>query len=340
MNDTTPGGKPNIRQVAAVAGVSHMTVSRVLNDHPNIKESTRKKVLEVIEQLNYRPNTAARALATQKNRRIGVMIESAREFGPLYTLRAGEDAARNAGYGVTSVPLSEHGALAAQDAVDYLISQGIDAVCVIAPRSSSVAALRKISLGVPTLVIKGSSDPNFLTVSVDQQLGAELVVDHLAQRGHRDVLHLAGPLDWLDARTRERAFHARARQWGFKERPIVVGDWSADFGYDFVRSMKRKPEYTAIFAANDSMALGLLHGFHDLGYEVPKDISVVGFDDIPTSRHTIPPLTTVRQDFDALGAKTVEVLTAAAEGHEIPQRTTVGIELIVRESTAPVGGIS
>jgi DNA-binding LacI/PurR family transcriptional regulator len=88
------------------------------------------------------------------------------------------------------------------------------------------------------------------------------------------------------------------------------------------------------------MALGLLHGFHDLGYEVPKDISVVGFDDIPTSRHTIPPLTTVRQDFDALGAKTVEVLTAAAEGHEIPQRTTVGIELIVRESTAPVGGIS
>jgi DNA-binding LacI/PurR family transcriptional regulator len=166
MNDTTPGGKPNIRQVAAVAGVSHMTVSRVLNDHPNIKESTRKKVLEVIEQLNYRPNTAARALATQKNRRIGVMIESAREFGPLYTLRAVEDAARNAGYGVTSVPLSEHGALAAQDAVDYLISQGIDAVCVIAPRSSSVAALRKISLGVPTLVIKGSSDPNFLTRNV------------------------------------------------------------------------------------------------------------------------------------------------------------------------------
>jgi len=334
MSEQTTPEKPNIRQVAAIAGVSHMTVSRVLNDYPNIKESTRRHVLEVIEELNYRPNSAARALASQRTRRIGVMIESAAHLGPNSTLRAVEDAARDAGYSVTSVPLSEGGAMGPQDAVDHLTAQGIDALCVVAPRSSSVAALRKITIGVPVCVVKANSDPHFLTVSVDQQGGTDLLVDHLAELGHRDVLHLAGPLDWLDARTRERQFNARAREWGLRDRPIVVGDWTADFAYDFVRSMKKLPDYTAIFAANDEMALGLLHGFYDMGVDVPTQMSVVGFDDQPLAAHFIPPLTTVRQNFAAVGVKVVEVLKAAAEGLEIPQRTTVGVDLKVRASTA------
>lgn len=330
--------RPNIRQVAALAGVSHMTVSRVLNDHPNIKDSTRRRVLEVIEELNYRPNSAARALATQRTKRIGVMIESASEYGPSSTLRAVELAARESGYSVTSIDLRDDGKTGPQDAVDHLTSQGIDALCVVAPRSSSVAALRKISIGVPTLVIKANSDPNFLTVSIDQQRGAELVVDHLAELGHRDVLHLAGPLDWLDARSRERAYYARARQWGMRDRPIAVGDWSADFAYDFVMSMKRLPDYTAIFSANDDMALGLLHGFHDKGIEVPREMSIVGFDNVPLAAHFIPPLTTVHQDFLSVGAKAVETLKAAAEGLEIPQRTKIDVDLKVRSTTgAPRG---
>ncbi len=154
------------------------------------------------------------------------------------------------------------------------------------------------------------------------------------QLGHRDILHLAGPLDWLDARARERAFASRVKQWGAKERPIVVGDWSADFSYDFVMSMKRLPDYTAIFAANDSLALGLLHGFHDRGVSVPNEISVVGFDDMPGAAHFIPPLTTVRQDFRALAIKSVEVLQAAAEGTAIPQRSKISMDLIVRSSTS------
>lgn len=326
--------RPNIRQVAVLAGVSHMTVSRVLNDHPNIKDTTRRRVLEVIAELNYRPNSAARALATQRTKRIGVMIESATEYGPSSTLRAVELAARESGYSVTSIDLKDDGKSGPQDAVDHLTSQGIDALCVVAPRSSSVAALRKIRIGVPTLVIKANSDPNFLTVSIDQQRGAELVVDHLAELGHRDVLHLAGPLDWLDARTRERAYYARARQWGMRDRPIAIGDWSADFAYDFVMSMNRRPDYTAIFSANDEMALGLLHGFHDKGIEVPIEMSVVGFDNLPLAAHYIPPLTTVHQDFKAVGAKAVETLKAAAEGLEIPQRTKIDVELKVRSSTA------
>lgn len=327
------GPEPSIKQVASVAGVSHMTVSRVLNDYPGIKPSTRQRVLDVVEQLGYRPNLAARALVTQRTKRIGVLVESAVEFGPSSTVRSIETAAREAGYSVTSVAIRDDD-ITPQDAVGHLTAQGVDALCVVAPRSSSVAALRKISISIPVLVVKSDKDPTFLTVSVDQQHGATLVVDHLAALGHRDILHIAGPLDWLDARGRERAFHARTKSWGMRERPIVIGDWTADFGYDFARTITSPPGYTAIFAANDEMALGVIHGLHDNGIDVPGDLSIVGFDDLPTARHFLPPLTTVRQDFDALGAKAMDVLRAALEKREIPQRSKISTELIVRESTA------
>lgn len=330
----TSADKPNIRQVAQLAGVSHMTVSRVLNDYPYIKEATRRRVLEVIEELDYRPNMAARALATQRSQRIGVLVESAVEFGPTSTLRAVESAARLAGYSVSAIALRGGDEITPQEAVDNLTTQGIDALCVVAPRSSSIAALRKISIGIPVLVVKPDQDPTFLTVSVDQQEGTALAVDHLVSLGHRDILHLAGPLDWLDARARERAFHARAKAWGIRERPIVVGDWTADFAYDFAKGIQRLPDYTAIFAGNDDMAVGLIHGLADRGFSVPDDISVVGFDDVPLSAHVLPPLTTIRQNFHALGVSAVDMLRAAIEKREIPRVTRIPAELLVRSSTS------
>ncbi|MBB2975572.1 DNA-binding LacI/PurR family transcriptional regulator [Microbacterium endophyticum] len=326
--------KPNIRQVADIAGVSHMTVSRVLNNYPNIRESTRTRVLEVIEELNYRPNSAARALASQRSRRIGVIVDSSSENGPASTLRSVELAARQAGYSVSSIALGSD-VMSPQEALEHLTALGIDALCVIAPRSSSVSTLRTLAIGVPVLVIKADRDPTFLTVAVDQQQGTRLAVDHLASLGHRDVLHVAGPLDWLDARARERAFHSRARSWGIHERAIVIGDWTADFGYDFARTLTTLPDYTAMFVANDEMAFGVIHGLHENGFSVPRDISIVGFDDLAVSRHFLPPLTTVRQDFAALGERVVEALRAAVEGNEVPQRTAIPAELLVRQSTGP-----
>ncbi|MCD5345158.1 LacI family DNA-binding transcriptional regulator [Agromyces sp. H3Y2-19a] len=327
--------KLGIREVAALAGVSHMTVSRVLNGHPGIRPSTRQRVLDVVRELDFKPNSAARALATQRTQRIGVIVDSAVEFGPTSTLRGLELAARSSGYSVTSVAMQDDANLTPEAAVGHLIAEGVDALCVVAPRSSSVTALRSISIDVPVLVVKAAKDPTFLTVSVDQQLGTMLAVDHLVSLGHRDILHLAGPLDWLDARGRERAFHTRIEEWGLKARPIVVGDWTADFGYEYAAGLKGVPDYTAMFVANDEMALGVVHGFHDRGIRVPDDVSVVGFDDLPFSRHFIPPLTTVRQDFHALGTKAMEVLRAALEGREIPQRSKIASELVVRSSTAP-----
>ncbi len=334
MSETQGTARPNIRQVAAIAGVSHMTVSRVLNNHPNIRPDTRRRVLEVIEELNYRPNNAARALATQRSRRIGVLLEATSAYGPTSALRGVEQAGGEAGYSVTSVTRNEDNSLPLETAIERLKDQGVDAMCVIAPRSTSISALRKLVIGLPVLVVKAEGDPDFMTLSVDQQVGTTLVVDHLVGLGHRAILHLAGPRDWLDARSRERAFHARTRELRLPELPIAVGDWTADFGYDFAKRIKRRPDYTAIFVANDEMALGLLHGLAERGIDVPGDLSVIGFDDIPLAAHFLPPLTTVRQDFHAVGVRVLEVLVAAAEGRDVPRRTELPVELVIRESAS------
>lgn len=328
--------KLNMRQVAALAGVSHQTVSRVLNDHPSIRPETRERVLRVMAEHNYRPNSAARALATNKTQRIGVLLDSAVEYGPNSTLRAIEQAARTMGYTVSSVTVGDRAEpLESSDAAEHLMSQGVDALCVIAPRSSSLDPLRETSLGVPTLVVKAAPDEVFHTVSVDQELGARLAVGHLVELGHRDIAHVSGPLDWLDAQGRHRGWLAELESHGLEPPELVVGDWTADFAYEIARSPGGLPECSAVFVGNDQMALGLIHGLADRGVSVPGDVSIVGFDDLPEAKHFLPPLTTVRQDFAELGARSVAALLAALHGDLPTQRSIIAPELVVRSSSAP-----
>lgn len=334
MTVTPTPERPNIRHVAAVAGVSHMTVSRVLNNHPNIKPETRQRVLDAIEETGFRPNSAARALANQRNRRIGVLVEASDTWGPSTALRGIELAAGGQGYSVTSVSLRSDEEGTTQAAVDQLKDQGIDALCVIAPRSASLSELRQLNVGLPVLAVKGGGDPTFYTAAVDQRQGTALLVDHLAELGHRSVLHVSGPLDWFDARDRERAFYARSREWQLREQPVVVGDWTADFAYDYAVSLKRKPEYTAVFAANDEMALGVMHACWERGIEVPRELSVVGFDDIPMAAHFAPPLTTIRQDFRYAAERAMDILLAALDRKAPPAHDALSVELIQRHSTA------
>ena len=327
-------GKANMRQVAALAGVSHQTVSRVLNGHHSIRPETRERVLKVIEEVNYRPNSAARALATRKTNRIGVLVDSAVEYGPNSTLRGIESAARATGYSVASVTVGRDAGPGPGVAFEHLMSQGIDALCVIAPRSSSLDQLREATPHIPALLVTAVADDTFLTASVDQELGAVLAVRHLIELGHRTIAHVSGPLDWLDARGRHRAWQAELRAAGLVEPEVVVGDWTADFAYEVARQPGRLPSCTAIFAANDQMALGLIHGLAERGINVPGDISIVGFDDLPEAKHFLPPLTTVRQDFRALGERSVEVLLAALEGRQLDRRSIIAPRLIIRASTA------
>lgn len=324
--------RPNIYDVADRAGVSHMTVSRVLNGHPSVREATRERVLAVISELNYARSRSARALATNRSMRIGAIIDNAEHYGPNSTLLAIEAAARESGYA-----LSTYSVVGQADgigaAVADLSDQEVDGLCVIAPRASSVAELRALSIDVPLLVVKEEPDEFLHTAAVDQHAGALDAVRHLIDLGHREILHVAGPQEWFDARSRTEAWRLCLKRAGLPAHDPHFGDWSSDSGYEIGRRIELG-EATAVFVANDQMALGLIHALAERGIHVPDDVSVVGFDDLPEARHFLPPLTTVRQDFAALGRLVIEELIAAMEGQETAVGELIRPQLQVRASTA------
>jgi len=327
-------GRPSIYDVAARAGVSHMTVSRVINAQTNIKESTRQRVLDVIAELGYQPSSTARALASGHSRRIGVVVDAADHYGPKSMLLAIERAAREVGFTVEAFSISGHQEATTSTALAELAQHEVDAVCMIAPRLSSLLALTAGPVPVPMIVVGDfDAEPSVVTVAVDQGAGAAMVVEHLADLGHESILHLAGPLDWIDALAREGAWRRAMDARGLTAE-MLVGDWSSDFGYEVGAKHPLIERVTAVFASNDQMALGLMHGLWTRGIRVPEDISVVGYDDTPESRHFLPPLTTVRQEFSAVGTAAMQAVVASIEKRDVERRQRVAPELIVRESTA------
>lgn len=326
--------KPSIYDVADRAGVSHMTVSRVLNGHPNIRASTRDKVMKAIDEMSYTRSSIARALATNRSMRIGVIVDNPGFFGPNSVLRAIEVAARENGYAVSAFTAGEDADRRVDAGAMELVAQGVDALCVIAPRASSLDLLRQHLAGLPALIVKEEPDEQMHTASVDQRAGATAAVRHLIDLGHRTILHVAGPPDWFDAKARTEAWRAALEGAGLPVVEPVIGDWSSDSGYAFGKSIELQGA-TAVFVANDQMALGLMHGLAERGIRVPDDISVVGFDDVPDARHYLPPLTTVRQDFALLGRAVIGELLAAIEGDETEARELIQPVLQVRASTAP-----
>ncbi|TDN91735.1 LacI family DNA-binding transcriptional regulator [Microbacterium sp. BK668] len=332
--DVTRGWqRPSIYDVARQAGVSHMTVSRVLNGHPNIRETTRDRVLAAIDEMNYTRSSIARALATRRAMRIGVLVDGPVQYGPNSTLRALESAARDVGYAISAFSISEDEESQIDTGVVELVTQGVDALCVIAPRASSLDILRRQTTGLPTIVIKAEPDAAWHTVAVDQRAGATLAVSHLIELGHERILHVAGPLDWYDARERQEGWRDALTAAGLPVVAPVAGDWTSDYGYRFA-STYDFDHVTAVFAANDQMALGLVHGLCQRGFSVPGDVSVVGFDDLPDARHFLPPLTTVRQDFAALGELALKHVIDAIDGEEDGlQHDVIEPRLIVRAST-------
>lgn len=342
----TPG-RANIYDVAKLAGVSHMTVSRVLNGHPNIRDTTRKRVDDAIAQLQYQRSASARALAMRSAMRLGVLVDNPVEYGPNSMLHAFETAAHKAGYTVGSFTTTDDGTLSIEAALQGLLAQDIDGLCVIAPRESSLKTLQELQPAVPQIMLIPAELPGVITAAVDQYAGASIVVDHLIGLGHTRIAHLGGPSDWFDARERERAWRdslGNAGISGASDSVYAEGDWTADCGYAWAKSADLEA-FTAVFAANDQMALGVIHGLAERGVSVPGDVSVVGFDDVPDSSHYLPPLTTVRQDFVALGVLAVELLVEAIDGQGAQgakggsqagaQPTKISPQLVVRESTAP-----
>jgi DNA-binding LacI/PurR family transcriptional regulator len=298
------GRAPVMADVARVADVSHQTVSRVLNEHPNMRRETRDRVLAAIRDLGYRPNATARTLVAPRTRTLGVICFNTMLYGPASMLYGIEQAAKRHDYFVTVAALAALDRRSVLDAVDRLRDQAVEGIIVIAPQTTAVGALAAVPADVPLVAVGCGTHASLASVAVDNELGAERATAYLLDLGHRTVHHIAGPRSWLDAQERETGWRrALERRGAPVPEPLAGGDWSARTGYELGRRVARDPEVTAVFCANDHMALGLLRALERAGRSTPGDVSVTGFDDIPEAAYFGPPLTTVRQDFDELGRR-------------------------------------
>jgi DNA-binding LacI/PurR family transcriptional regulator len=323
--------------VARLAGVSHQTVSRVLNDPRSVKAETRRRVAAAIRELDYRPNTAARALASGRSRSIGVVSFDTRLYGPASTLHAIQQAAQDAGYSVNIVSLNSLDRGPVLDAVGRLRNQAVDGIIIIAPVVTAAQALLEIPPEVPAVAVEGLMHAPIPVVAVNQYMGAARATQHLLDLGHRTVWHIAGPSEWFEARARQDGWRSTLEAAGAPVPPVLAGDWSPRSGYEQgKRLVAGDNEVTAVFVANDQMALGVLRAMHEVDLEVPDDISIVGFDDIPEASYFPPPLTTVRQEFSEVGTRAMALLLSQLRGEPSePLEIVVDADLVVRASTAP-----
>jgi DNA-binding LacI/PurR family transcriptional regulator len=304
--------------VAARAGVSHQTVSRVINGHRNVAPQTRERVERAIRELGYRPNAAARALVTGSTRTIGFVTVNIHQYGPGQTLVGLEQAARAAGYSLAVTVLEEATAKAMRDAVDRFVAQSVDAVLALATYDDAAEALHLVDVPLPLVTVQSGGGVEEPAVGVDQVAGARLATRHLLDLGHRTVHHVTGPADSQEARDRIAGWRAELHGAVAPVPEYLRGDWTPSSGHAAGRQLAARiragEEVTAVFLANDQMALGLLAAFHEEGLTAPRDVSVVGFDDLPEAPYFTPPLTTVRQDFAELGRRAVQLVLGRLEG--------------------------
>lgn len=319
--------------VAQHAGVSHQTVSRVLNSPDTVLPHTRMRVQAAIAELGYRRNLAARSLITQLSGLVGIVWTGAGYFGPGSTVAAIEGAARSAGYSalVTAVGDQDQKELAA--VFGAFQDRGVEGIAVVAPHQQMAERIRGAAGGVPMVIVADmEADPEFHVVSVDQAKGAEMATEYLLQVGAASVTHVSGPLDWFDAVARIAGHERALARAGIEAPTRWVGDWTAERGYEIAREMVAMDSVPpAIFCGNDMTALGLLAGLREAGLQAPADVAVIGFDDVDGAGFFSPPLTTVRQPFDELGALCLDVLLKAIAG-EAPAVHRIEPKLVVRGS--------
>jgi DNA-binding LacI/PurR family transcriptional regulator len=322
--------------VARLAGVSHQTVSRVINGSDHVREETRQRVLVAMRQLDYRPNSVARALVTGRSKTLGVVSLDTTLYGPASTLYGIEQAAHEAGYFITIASMRALDRASVLEAVERLRLQGVDGILVIAPQEGAARALLQVPGGIPLVALEAGPEDAVPVASIDQHAGAVAATNHLLELGHPNVWHIAGPHDWIEAQQRAAGWRQALEAAGVVPHPPLVGDWSPSSGYELAGTIAGREDISAIFVANDQMALGALRALHEAGRAIPGDVSVVGFDDVAEAPYFTPPLTTVRQDFDEMGRRGLRLLLETMESAAWPApRHVVKPELIVRASTGP-----
>jgi len=331
--------------VAARAGVSVMTVSRVLNDNPRVLPETRERVLAAVAEIGYHRDSAARALATAQSKMVGLLTSGSTHFGPANMEQAIVAALRREGYFVSTVSLESIAGASAASALEALIEHGVDGVIAVAPVDDVARAIDDLAPPFPVVMVATRQEAlrsaGAQYVYVDQFHGAQLATKHLLGLGHANLVHIAGPTRWFDALEREAAFLEVAQGKDIEASVIEADSWSPERGYEIGLALapriRRPGGPTAIFAANDLLAIGLIRALWECGLRVPEDVSVVGFDDVEASAYLIPSLTTVRQPFAAIGRLAVQALLDVGAAPMVGEPRAAAVippELVVRRSTA------
>lgn len=337
--------KITIYDVAKKAGVSRQTVSRVLNNRPDVSSETRIKIQEIITEFNYRPNAVAQSLSRQKSRLIGVVTAGLKFTGPSRTLSGITSKAEELGYGLLLKELASYSANNVQPLVQWFQSHQVDGIIWAAPeigenRDWLDYLLPK--LDTPVIFLTMEKRWNVSIVSIDNYLGAVMATEHLLGLGKKHIGHIAGPLDWWEARQRKAGWETTLTAAGLNvtDNMWASGNWSSKSGkLAFAELVNNYPEMDAVFVGNDQMALSVLQTALELHKKIPDNLSVVGFDGIPESEFYCPPLTTICQNQNDLGRIAVEELVGLVENNYLtkelpePKYITIQPELVIRQSS-------
>lgn len=326
---------PSIGDVARLAEVSPQTVSRVSTGAPSVRPQTRAKVIAAMNQLGYTPNKAARALRSGKFGAIGVLTQHMERTGEALTTAGVVEVAGEKGYTTTIVQIADATEESAETTT-RLHNLSVDGLVIV-----QLGPGKHDSISFPPGMPISVSDTRMMNyhpyVVADQTIGTRLAVGHLLSLGHKTIHHIAGAFDSQPAIVRHAAWQRCLSESGIPAPPVLRGDWSPASGYQLGIKIAQDPNITAIFCANDEMALGLIRALSESGRNVPGDVSVVGFDDISIAGYSTPPLTTIRQDFHAIGANLARQIIKSFEDKLSPEERQISLptELIIRGTTAP-----
>lgn len=325
-----------IYDVANTAGVSYQTVSRVINDSPNVAAATRSRVMNAIQTLGYRPNKSAQVLNTQRSYLLEVIALDIFSGAPAIDTMS--YVAKERGYKlmISAIDLEDLEAVL-NDALDRSVD-GIIFICSAARMPS--ARFQAMCQKIPFVRMIAEFGANVPSVVLDQQVGSRVATQHLIDLGHRHIAEIGGPRDNVDSMTRHEGWLAALRECGLKPGPRAPGRFTVEGGYAAAEALLDSNEpFTAIVSANDEMALGAVRALNDKGLRVPEDISIVGFDDVHYAAYLNPPLTTVRQDFRLMAKHTIDYLIALIEKPETPREQHIIVpQLVIRHSTQPLSG--
>jgi DNA-binding LacI/PurR family transcriptional regulator len=324
-----------IKDVAAKARVSYQTVSRVVNGSPHVKSETRARVVEAMAELRYRPNVAARHLATRRSRIIG-FIGSLLYYGPVRVMLGVEQTAKKHGYNVMVTELAKVTADEIRSAFEELCARQMDGIVILVSLDLDMEFMRRVRGEMPFIAIDVDLGSDLPAVLVDQEQGSLLAIRHVTALGHRRIAFICGPMAWRASRLRKEGWMRALKRAGLSPGPVYEGDWTPQSGYEATEKLIRhhRGEFSVVVVANDHMALGVLSAFSENGIKVPDEVSVLGFDGLPETEFYNPPLSTIYQNFGALGEVAVEyLLDIINRPNAEPNRYILKPILVHREST-------